>query len=130
MSPFSKVKMSPFDFTIGDLMTKGVMTLSYQELDRIELIQAVISKRITQREAADRLSLSLRQTKRLIQRYRRQGAPGFASNRRGKPSHRAIADAVREDAMSLVKKHDSDFGPTLAHEKLCEQHAMTFSVET
>jgi hypothetical protein len=74
--------------------------------------------------------LSLRQTKRLIQRYRRQGAPGLASNRRGKPSNHAIADAVREDAISLVKKRYSDFGPTFAHEKLCEQHAMTFSVET
>lgn len=111
-------------------MTKGVITLSYQELDRIGIIQAVISKRMTQREATYRLSLSLRQTKRLIQRYRHQGVSGLASNRRGKLSNHAIADAVREHAISLVKKSYSDFGPTFAHEKLCEQHAMTFSVET
>lgn len=111
-------------------MTKGVITLSYQEIDRIGIIQMAINKRMTQREAADRLSLSLRQTKRLIQRYRNQGAPGLVSNLRGKRSNHVIADAVREQAIVLVKKHYYDFGPTFAHEKLCEQHAMTFSVET
>ncbi len=111
-------------------MTKGVTTLSYREIDRIGIIQMAINKRMTQLEAADRLSLSLRQTKRLIQRYRNQGAPGLASNRRGKRSNHVIADAVREQAIILVKKHYYDFGPTFAHEKLCEQHAMTFSVET
>lgn len=109
---------------------KGIITLSYQELDRIEVIQAAISKQITQQEAANRLSLSLRHIKRLVRQCRHKGATSLASKRRGKRSPRAIADAVREQAILLVEKHYHDFGPTLAHEKLCEQHAMTFSVET
>ena len=40
---------------------------------------AVVEKRLKQREAAERLGLSVRQVKRLAKRYRARGAAGMAS---------------------------------------------------
>ena len=52
------------------------------------------------------------------------------SRRRGQPSNRAIALAVREQVIALVRKRYPDFSPTFAHEKLTEVHGYRFSVET
>jgi len=41
-----------------------------------------------------------------------------------------LGAAVREEVLGLVRKHYSDFGPTLACEKLSKQHDQHLSVET
>ena len=41
-------------------MTKGILTMSQKELDRLEVIQRVVSKRLRQRQAAGQLMLSIR----------------------------------------------------------------------
>jgi len=111
-------------------MAEERITMSRQETDRLGLIQAVVNKRMKQWEAAQQLGLSLRQVKRLVQRYRRHGPAGLISRHRGKPANNAISQAVREQAMELVRERYADFGPTLACEKLQECHQLTLSVET
>lgn len=111
-------------------MTEGLCTLSHRELDRVGVIEAVVSGRVSQGEAAIELTLSVRQVKRLVRRYREHGAPGLGSRRRGQPSNNRLDDTVREQALSLVRERYADFGPTLAHEKLTEQHGLRLSVET
>ena len=51
------------------------------ESDGAGVVMAVVEKRLSQREAAARLSLSERQVKRLAKRYRERGAAGMASGR-------------------------------------------------
>ncbi len=46
-------------------MTKESITLSHAELDRVSVIRSIISRRLTQAQAAQRLKLSIRQVKRL-----------------------------------------------------------------
>ena len=104
------------------------LTMSAKELDRLEIIGRVVERRLTQRTAADRLGLSLRHVERLCRAFRRHGAAGLVSRKRGHPSNRKLA--VREQAVDLVRGHYSDFGPTLACEKLTEQHGFTLSRET
>jgi hypothetical protein len=41
-----------------------------------------------------------------------------------------VADALREDALALVRERYSDFGPTFAHQKLTEVHGLEVSVST
>jgi hypothetical protein len=41
-----------------------------------------------------------------------------------------LATATREQALALVRERYADFGPTFAHQKLTEEHALAFSVET
>lgn len=104
--------------------------MSHKEVDRLELIQAVASKHLRQAEAAQRLGLSVRQVKRLVRRYREHGATGLLSGHRGRRPNNAIAEAVRQEVLALVKTHYTDFGPTLACEKLAERHGHHLSVET
>lgn len=104
--------------------------MSQKEVDRLEVIQATLNKQILQSDASVQLGLSVRQIKRLVKRYRQDGAAGLISGHRGKRPNNYIADSVREEALSLVRRNYADFTPTFAHEKLTEIHRLTFSVET
>ena len=57
--------------------------MSDKELNRINVIQAVIDKRMRRRDAAHQLNLTERQVQRLMNRYRESGVSGLASLRRG-----------------------------------------------
>ena len=46
-------------------MTERIITLSHAELDRVSVIRSIISRQLTQAQAAQRLQLSVRQVKRL-----------------------------------------------------------------
>jgi hypothetical protein len=106
------------------------LTMSYEELDRVSVVERVIEKRLTQLEAARMLSLSSRQVRRLCRAYEREGPVGLASKHRGRPSNRRLRPELGLEALSLVRSKYEDFGPTLAHEKLTELHGLEFSVET
>jgi hypothetical protein len=54
----------------------------------------------------------------------------LVSKRRGKPSNNQLKGEVKQEAIDLIYSKYNDFGPTLAHEKLTEQHGLKLSVET
>lgn len=111
-------------------MDAELLTLSYRELDRVEVIQATSQRHMTQAQAAELLQLSKRQIKRLVRRFRLDGPAGLASRRRGRRSNNRIDDTSRSQFLDLVRTRYPDFGPTFAHEKLVEQHGFMHSVET
>ncbi len=104
--------------------------MSYEELDRLSVIERVIEKRLSQCEAARMLGLTSRQVRRLRRAYERDGPEGLASKHRGRPSNRRLASELRQEALATVRSRYADFGPTLAHEKLTELHGLRLSVET
>src|SRR3989441_5873648 len=104
--------------------------LTMEELDRLQIMTQVAERRLTRRRAAALLGLSERQVRRLYRALRRDGAQALASRHRGRPSNRRLATATREQALALVRERYADFGPTFAHQKLTEEHALAFSVET
>ena len=53
--------------------------MSYEELDRVRVIERVVEKRLTQREAARMLGLTSRQVRRLERAYAQDGAGSLAS---------------------------------------------------
>lgn len=108
----------------------GTVTMSVRELDRLEVGGRVAEQRLTQRQAAEQLGLSERQVRRLCRALGAQGANGLVSRKRGRPSNRKLPAAVRDEALALVRTRYADFGPTLAAEKLAEQHGMAVCVET
>ncbi len=101
-----------------------------REVDRLEVIREVVGKRLVQREAGERLRLSVRQVKRLVRRYRELGAKGLISGHRGRKASNAIAPEVRAEILAVVRERYEDFSPTLAWEKLWEVHGYRVSVET
>jgi hypothetical protein len=106
------------------------VSMSYEELDRVGVIERVIEKRLTQREAARMLGLTSRQVRRLRRGYEQDGARALASKHRGRPSNRRLPSELRREALATVRGQYEGFGPTLAHEKLTERHDLRLSVET
>ena len=107
-----------------------LLTMSNREITRLEAMQRIKGKRLTQKEAARILSLSVRQIKRLYRAYKAQGARGLVSQRRGKPSNNRLEAETQQKAIDLIYEHYRDFGPTLAHEKLTEKHKLGISRES
>jgi transposase len=104
--------------------------MSHRELSRLEVIQRVDQKTLTQRQAADLLNLSLRQVKRLFKAYQAAGACALISKRRGRPSNNRLPAEVISKARELLRTFYYDFGPTLAHEKLVEAHGLRLGLES
>lgn len=107
-----------------------LLTMSKKELTRLEVMQRLEEKRLTQKEAAEMLEVSTRHIRRLLQSYREQGEQGLVSKRRGKPSNNCLKPEVKQKAKDLLHSRYHDFGPTLAHEKLIELHELKLSVES
>lgn len=109
---------------------KGRITMSIKETERIAIVEKLIDKKITTLEASKLMGVSTRQVRRIKARYKKEGAKGLVHKARGKTSSRKIDDKELRKATKIVKEQYSDFGPTLAHEKLVEKHEITFSKET
>ncbi len=107
-----------------------LLTMSKQEITRLEALQRIKDKRLTQKEAARLLNLSVRQIKRLYRAYKAQGAKGLISARRGKPSNHQMDAQVEQQVLDLLTEKYEGFGPTLAHEKLTEVHGIAISRES
>jgi transposase len=109
---------------------QGHLTMSTTELDRLQIFQKIMEHRMTQAAAAHALGLSYRQVKRLMARFRCQGAAGLVSGKRGKQSNRRLRAIYTDHLLELVRERYSDFGPTLAREKLLERHGLLIGRET
>ena len=104
--------------------------MTQKAVDRLGVIQQVVDRQLRQKEAARQLGLSVRQVKRLVARYRAEGPSGLVSRRLGRRPGNALSDTVRQEVLGLVRTHYSDFGPTLACEKLAAHHGHRLCVET
>lgn len=104
--------------------------MSQKEAKRAQILEQMTAGEISQTEAAKRIGVTVRQVHRLDKRYRAFGLAGLISKKRGRIPNNRIEPAMLAQAMALVGAHYADFGPTLATEKLREQHALTLSVET
>jgi transposase len=107
-----------------------LLTMSDREITRLGVMQRLKDKRLTQKEAARMLGISIRQVKRLFQAYKAKGASGLVSQRRGKPSNNRLNPTTIQKVIDLIYERYRDFGPTLAHEKLTEVHQLRLSRES
>lgn len=108
----------------------GLIAMSERDLQRIEVLSAVVDGRTTIVSAAQVLALSTRQVRRLLDVFVQHGAAAIRHKARGRPSNNRICDGVRDYALAIVCERYADFGPTLAAEKLAEHDGLTVSRET
>jgi hypothetical protein len=90
----------------------AVLSVSDAELRRLEVLRDVDRGGLPVRAAAQLLGHSERQVWRLLKEFRAAGAAGLVSKKRGRPSNRRTAAAVRAAALWIVRQYDADFGPT------------------
>jgi transposase len=99
----------------------GHLLMSEKERLRKVVLEGVRAGRLTVKAASDRLGVSYRQARRIWQRFRALGDPGLIHQGRGRPSNRAKPAPLREKAIVRYRERYTDFGPTLACEKLAEE---------
>ena len=104
--------------------------MSERELNRVEVLSQVTQGRMAVASAANVLGLSPRQVHRLLGTFRSDGPTAIRHKARGRRSNNRIDPAVRDFAITLMRESYADFGPTLAAEKLAEQHDLRVSRET
>lgn len=110
--------------------TNMELNMTLKEADRYSKMKEVESKKISLKSAAKALSISYRQATRILSRYRQEGAKGIVSKRKGKISNNRLKESIIKKTLYLIKKNYSDYGPTLAVEKLYEKHKLKISRET
>jgi transposase len=109
---------------------KDIIVASQRELKRLHILQKVIEGTLEQTEAAEILSLSSRQTRRIVIRLKEEGAQGIAHRSRGRESNRKLPPEVKDQVLALYRQNYEGFGPTLAQEKLLERDGISISDET
>lgn len=109
---------------------KGLITMSNKEANRVAVLDQLLNGLIKQKQAARMLDLSTRQIIRLKKKYKAGGAKSLVHKNRGRVSNNKIKSEKIKEAIKLINKHYHDFGPTLAHEKLTENHQVDFGLET
>ncbi|MCI0562512.1 MAG: ISNCY family transposase, partial [Nitrososphaera sp.] len=107
-----------------------LLRMSAKELSRLEVMQRLSRKQMSQKEAGTILGLSVRQIKRLLKAYREKGTAGLVSKQRGRKANNRLSEEVKKHALNLLKTKYRGFGPTLAHEKLVEREKLKLSDES
>jgi transposase-like protein len=114
----------------GMMAGEDIIMIRQGELKRLHVIKRVFEKVIKQVEAAEILSLSSRQVRRIVKRIEAEGDRGIIHRSRGRPSNRRIPNKIRDRVIRLYRAQYKGFGPTLASEKLLERDRLGISDET
>ncbi len=109
---------------------EGYLTMSNREIDKLKVIQNTIDGRFKQAEAAQILSITDRQVRRLCDKVRKDGNRGIIHGLKGRPSNHQVEAGLLDRALGHIKLHYSDFGPTFANEKLWKNHSIRVSTNT
>jgi transposase len=109
---------------------KDIICMSQKELKRLHVIHKVIEGSLTQVEAAEIISLSERQIRRIVKRITAAGDKGIQHRSRGKESNRKTSGKLVERVRQLYREKYQGFGPTLVAEKLSEREGIEVNKES
>ena len=111
-------------------MNEGV-NMTEQEVTRANVLSGICQGKITQKNAAEVLGMSLRHIQRLHASFLEHGIIILISKQRGKSSNHRLPSIIKARVLELVTcEIYSGFGPTLMCEKLEQLHQITISRET
>lgn len=108
----------------------GHLTMSSKEARRPGLVQAALAGKVTNREAAQALKLSVRQFRRLKAAYRRAGVGGLLHGNRKRLAHNRLAAVDRQRILDLMNGRLAGLNDCHLTEKLRELEAVDVSRET
>lgn len=106
------------------------ITMNIKDTRRIAILDKVKEKTLTQNEAAKLLAITGRQVRRLLKRYKSDGASGVIHKLRGVISNNQADSKLLDSALGIIRVKYPDFSVTLAHEKLVKHHGFNYSRET
>jgi transposase len=105
--------------------------MSQEERDWLDWLKRARDRKMTQREAAERMGVSERWVRKLLKRMKREGDHVVVHGLQGRASNRKLAPRLQMQAIEILKQPDwHDFGPTFAREQLAKRHGIELSDET
>ena len=92
-------------------MPEALLVMSTKEIDRLDVVRRVLERRLSQKKAAELMGVTSRQARRMCTAFRRDGAAGLLSKRRGRPSNNVfrLPTAIAADLRNV-----GDAGTSLA----------------
>jgi len=108
----------------------GDITMNIRDTRRIAVLDKLKEKSMKQGKAAELLGVSVRQVRRLLVRYKRDGAKGVIHKLRGLPGNHQADEKILDSALGIISTKYADFSITMAHEKLVKHHSFPYSHET
>ena len=106
------------------------ITMSVKEMERIPILDRIVAKELKQKQAAISLGISVRQLRRIVKAYKRDGVKTLSHKLRGIKGNRTLKPETINQVVTLASTTYQGFGPTLLQEKLLEEHGMKLGVET
>jgi transposase len=76
--------------------------MGQKQLQRWHLVKLVQGRKITLREAGEKMGVSYRHAKRIWRAIRERGIKGLVHGNRGQPSKRRIGDVSREKILACL----------------------------
>ena len=104
--------------------------LSMKEQKRLQVISELDAGRLTGREAAELMGVSLRHARRMLAGYRQEGAEAVAHGNRGRAPATRTAEDIRDTVLSLARTRYQDYNDQHFTEELAEQHGIVLSRST
>ena len=106
------------------------MTLNVEEQKRLMVLSGVGEGRLRAREGAEVLGLSMRQIRRLLARYRKEGAAGVVHGNRGRRPYNKLDDSVRARVTELAVCKYAGLNTQHFSEMLAEREGLRLSRST
>jgi transposase len=106
---------------------KETLTLNSKEQRRLMVLNKVIGGELTAREGAGLLGLSLRQVRRVLAAYRKEGAKALAHGNRGRIPHNVLSQPVRAQVIELAQTKYKGCNQQHLSELLAEQEGISIS---
>jgi transposase len=94
------------------------------------LLKQAQGRQITQKQAAQRMQVSERWVRKMLQRMKVVGDSLVIHGLRGKPSNRRLPDEFRHNTLSLIRSAYPDHSPKLVWAYLAEKHGIQIGKET
>lgn len=104
--------------------------MSQQELGRVVVLRLMAQRQWTVRKGAEEMGLTVRQARRLLRRYEKEGARGVMHRGRGKAAANRTSRELRERILKLSRETYVQFNDTHLHEALAEREGISIGRET
>ena len=101
--------------------TRETISLDSRAQQRLYVLTHVLAGELSADEAAAVLRLSTRQVRRLLGRYRDEGAAALVHGNRGRTPVNRVAPAVRQRLVELATTEFAGFNPVHLAENLAEE---------
>ena len=107
------------------------IAMNQEERDWLDWLKRVRDKKMTQREAAEKMGVSQRWVRKLLRRMKKDGDEVVVHGLRGRASNRKLPAQTQKQALVILREPDwHDFGPTFASQQLAKRHQISVGKET